>query len=137
MMDINWDWVKDQLEKARVPQEHATSVTRLLETLETMRLSDDPLRSVLDTFQRLSLGYTIVPDSANERWVEVLPGNYAIGNTVRVKSDAYDGKKSTLHNGRRGRVVAVRSGKTVVLYDDTENNEEQYYHDPSVLERLV
>lgn len=137
MVDINFDWVKKQLKAADVPQDLSTSVKRLLRELETMRLKKAELETVVDTFKELALGHSIEPEKPDEKWVQVRPGEYSIGDAVRVHRDAYTGAHGDKHNGKRGVVVGVRGAKAIVLYDDAASSEEQYYHDPSVLDRLV
>lgn len=137
MVDINFDWVKKQLSAANIPQDLSTSVKRLLKELESMRLRGEELKTVLDAFHELALGHSIEPEKADEKWVQALPGEYSIGDAVRVHRDAYTGSHGDRHNGKRGVVVGVRGAKAIVLYDDAASSEEQFYHDPKVLDRLV
>lgn len=135
-MKINWDWATFQLIEAKTTQQLTTSVERLMQTLETMNLNDDQLREVLDKFHKLALGHSIVPAKPDEVWQQCVPGHYGVGDTVRVKPDAYSGPKS-IHNGRRGRVVSIRGAQVVVAYSDPTDLKDQYYHWPKDLERLL
>ena len=44
-----------------------------------------------------------------------------VGDEVRVKSNAYDGDTGVMHNGRRGKVVAVRYGD--IIFKSNDNKE--------------
>ena len=137
-MEIKWDWVDAQLEKSKTPQPLATSVKRLLETLETMNLAtDDSLREIIDKFQKLALGHTIAAPEKPGKWEPVVPGDYRIGDTVRVRPDAYEGTKGTIHNDRRGRVTGAHGYLATVVYEGETNSENQFMHKLEKLERLV
>lgn len=135
-MKIRWDWIEEQLKGSETSQQLSTSITRLVQTLETMNLDQKQLEEVLSKFHELGLGHSIIPDKPAERWQQCMPGFYGVRDTVRVKADAYEGEKSW-HNGRRGRVCAISGGMAVVIYDNAASADEQYYHLPTYLQRLV
>lgn len=140
-MTSKWGWVSIQLGKVQASDRVREATVKLLKTLddevEERGLSDDEKSEVLEYVKKLSLGYALVKDAPDEKWEDVVPGAYNIGDTVRVREDAYKGTHGQRHNGKRGRIVAVHQSKTVVLYDDARNSEEQFYHEPPNLQRLV
>lgn len=138
-MNPKWGFVSKQLESVESPPDISYAVVTILRTIEEEceDMRDDDKRLVMQYVQKLALGHSLTKDSPDEKWGPVIPGEYNVGDTVRVKSDAYAAHFGIRHNGKRGRVTAVHQGKTVVLYDDARNSEESYYHDPSKLERLL
>lgn len=135
----DWAWVSNQLGHATTPVAEATVST--LEAFEKAAekriLTDDERRTVLEYVQKLALGHAILFIDDSEEWGPVIPGEYSVGDTVRVRSDAYTGPAATKHNGKRGRILSAHRGQTQVLYDDAANSEESNYHDPDKLERLL
>lgn len=136
-MNVDYTWIKAQLDGSKTRQDLSTSVIRLLDVVETMRTNDDELREILEKFHKLALGHSIAPVDPAERWVQVLPGEYSVGDTVRVHNDAYTGEWAVKHNGKRGRVAGVRGARVIVIYEDARDSEDQHYHDPSKLDRLA
>lgn len=132
-----WGWVSRQLDKTDPLV--GSNVTGLLREFKEYcsDLTDDQKRDVLDKFHKLALGHVLIEATPGERWGPVVPGEYRIGDTVRVKGDAYSEQLGTLHNGRRGRVTAAHGPSCAVLYDGEKNTELQYNHKLDVLERLV
>lgn len=138
-MSVQWGWVSKQLAETNKAVNEATVATlKAFDDAKTKHLiTDDEAREVLEHVQSLALGYAIVKDKPDERWTQVVPGEYNIGDTVRVHSNAYEGRAGLLHNGKRGRIVGVAQSKTIVLYNDAATNEESFYHEPIKLERLL
>jgi hypothetical protein len=140
-MTSKWGFVSKQLAEVRANEPVAAVTVELLRTLESeteaWELTDAEQQTVLDYVQKLSQGHSLGAEEADENWGPVVPGEYNIGDTVRVKSDAYTGDHGLRHNGKRGRIIAVHQSKTVVLYDDAPNSEESFFHEPYNLERLT
>lgn len=141
-MIIDWAWVRDQLHRAGYTTETAngqaiaTSVERLLRTWEDMNHSPETSDPTLTAFAGLARGHAIAPDAPDETWVQAYPGEYKVGDTVRVKPDAYDGHLAVTHNGKRGRVVGARNSQAVVIYADDPDKLPRH-HSPENLERLA
>jgi len=132
-------WAHSQMEEAKVAQPIETAVLRLLEVWWTQNHTNESRTLTLDTFNRLARGWTLVlADPVEERWVQAKPGMIVRSNIVRVKSDAYQGDAGEVHNGRRGRVVAIRYGDIIVKYEDGKHPAfEGVHHSPHVLEKLI
>jgi hypothetical protein len=65
-------------------------------------------------------------------------GQFKVGDTVRIRRDAFTGEEGKRRNGRQGRIVAVRSGR--VAFRSTDNVEPLIDGDvflPEVMEKLV
>lgn len=137
----DWGWVSRELAGAKVNEDVNEATVMVLRELgvqkEKLRLSDDEVRGVLDCVHKLALGHSIAVEKKKEKWGPVLPGAYRIGDTVRVKADAYDGDRGVRNNGKRGRVTAARDGLVLVVYEDAFSADIQYRHAPEKLERLV
>jgi hypothetical protein len=133
---VNWGWVSKQLAESDASEDEKELIVDLLKRLNDGGLDDARFVTVLRTFGNLALGHAVAAPKG-ERWGPVVPGYYQIGDTVRVKLDAYDGEKGQRHNGKRGRAVAARNGLVVVVYDDASSSEEQYRHQPASLQRLM
>lgn len=121
-MTINFDWVNEQLAGAKVRKPVAELVIALLKQWENVDTSNVPtqehLDQALDLFKDLARGYAVIPEQAEEMWVSAQPGMLKIGNEVRVKHNAFTGDRGTIHNGRRGRIVGIRTGKIFVRSTD-------------------
>ena len=121
MSKIDYDWVRAQFGKAHVRVGPGETVLALLKEWEKHDLGDATLeREAAEIFSKVALGHALVPE-ADETWIEVVPGQIAVANEVRVKADAYAGELGRLHNGRRGKVVAVRFGD--VIFNSTDGLE--------------
>lgn len=121
MPELNHEWVKEQLEAAKVKVGSGKAILKLLSTWEELpNLSPGILKEVLEVFPKLVLGESLSAEESEEDyyWVDLQPGSITVGDTVRVKSDAFLEKLGTIHNGRRGTVVGVRYGD--VIFNDTD-----------------
>lgn len=138
---IDWGWVSRELGALEVSRPVNDTVgnalAKIAEDRERFGLTDDDVRLVLDLVHKLALGHSVAPPKQEEKWGPVVPGAYRIGDTVRVKSEAYDGERGIKHNGKRGRAVAARDGFVICVYDDALSVDIQYRHLPDKLQRLV
>jgi photosystem II stability/assembly factor-like uncharacterized protein len=65
-------------------------------------------------------------------------GQISVGDIVRVKHDAYTGDLAYIHNGRRGIIVATRSGDIIFnSTDDFEPKLESVHYRPEVLQKRL
>jgi hypothetical protein len=94
------------------------ALLKLLGTWETLNISVPQQKEVVALFNSISLGHSILPEKPDEVWVDAQPGSIIVADEVRVKADAYDGSTGAIHNGRRGRVVAVRYGDIIFKSED-------------------
>lgn len=121
MPELNDDWIKEQLEAAKVKVGSGKAILKLLETWKELpKLSPAIVAEILEVFPKLVLGQPILIEESEDDyyWVDVQPGNIKVGDNVRVKVDAFAEKLGTIHNGRRGTVVGVRYGDVIV--NDTD-----------------
>jgi hypothetical protein len=116
--EINEQWIREQMQDAKVKVGVGNALLKLLATWEQMKLSDSQQKEVLALFNKLALGYAITPEIANEVWIDAQPGAITVGDQVRVKLDAYQGSTGSIHNGRRGRVVGIRYGDIIFKSND-------------------
>jgi hypothetical protein len=91
-------------------------------------------------FSKLALGTVLVqPEVAsNEVWIPALPGQLVVGDEVRVLANAFSDSVGVSHNGRRGRVVAIRYGD--VIFKSTDGKEpvlEGTHYSPYKLEKRI
>lgn len=118
MAKIDREWVRAQMQGARVKVGTGTMILKLMDTWELTKLSPQAEKEVVEFFCKLVLGHSITPEPAGETWVDARPGALIVGDVVRIKSDAFDGVLGPIHNGRRGVIVAVRYGDIVVRSTD-------------------
>ena len=118
MPEINEQWIKDQMQDAKVKVGVGNALLKLLSTWEQMKLSDPQQKEVLALFGKLALGHAITPELPNEVWIDAQPGAITVGDHVRVKLDAYQGSTGSMHNGRRGKVVGIRYGDIIFKSND-------------------
>lgn len=118
MPEVDYEWVRSQMQGARMKVGTGNAILKLLKVWETLDLSGPQVKEVAAYFPQLALTHSIIPEPAEEKWIDAQPGAINVGDEVRVKSDAYDGKTGVIHNGRRGRVVAVRYGDIIFKSND-------------------
>lgn len=124
MPEINREWVIEQLEAAKVKVGSGKAILKLLDAwAEIPKLSDNMTEEVLNVFPKLARGHVLKTEENEDdyRWEDLQPGQITVGDVVRVKTDAFDGNLGAMHNGRRGKVVAVRYGD--VIFKSTDNRD--------------
>lgn len=117
---IDTNWVRDQIIKARVRKNIGNAVLHLLESWEDLDIVLDE-KDTLETFslvEKAVLGHAFLPEESEEVWIEARAGFVHTGDIVRVRHDAFTGPAGRYHNGRRGRVTAVRSGDIIFRSED-------------------
>jgi hypothetical protein len=116
MPELNPEWIKEQLEAAKVKVGSGKAILKLLEAWEqTATLSDNMTEEVLRVFPLLARGHALkVEITENDYiWVPLQPGQITVGDVVRVKSDGFSDNLGPLHNGRVGSVAAIRYGDVI------------------------
>lgn len=138
MTEIDYKWVKSQFSRARVRQLPGDTVLKLLAVWEEAGLPEELVNETLETFNALARGHALIPES-EEVWVQaVAGGQLRVGHEVRIRHDAYEGDAGRLHNGRRGKVVAIRSGDVIFRSTDgVEPSLDGVHHGFQALERRV
>lgn len=124
MPEINREWIVEQLEAAKVKVGSGKAILKLLDAwAEIPKLSDNMTEEVLTVFPQLAKGHVIKVEENEDDyiWMDAQPGQITVGDVVRVKADAFEDKLGTLHNGRRGKVVAIRYGD--VIFKDTDEKQ--------------
>lgn len=137
-------WAKDQLEEyAALSASEESLVLRMLEVWwnDQLDVHGDPWQA-LSVFETLARGKALEkPEQVSEdfTWVQAAPGQISKADYVRVRLDAYDGPAGLAHNGRTGRIAAIRGGDVHVMYDDSKGNlgNMPTRHSPYTLERRV
>ncbi len=121
MPELNRDWIKEQLEAAKVKVGSGKAILKLLEAWEQIpALSPAMTDEVLKVFPLLAKGHILKQEETEDDyiWIDLQPGQITVGDVVRVKADAFTDKLGTIHNGRRGTVVGVRYGDVIFRATD-------------------
>lgn len=121
MPEVNYEWIKQQLEEAKVKVGSGKAILKLLEVWESFeKMTPGIATETIQVFSRVALGKPSVEpkEVANEVWVPLQPGNIIVGDEVRVVSEAFTDAAGITHNGRRGTVIAVRYGDVIVNSTD-------------------
>ena len=135
-LDINW--IKTQLQAAKVRKPVGDATMKLIEVLDSIELPDEHREKTVEMFSKLALGHVFTKDKKNELWAQARSGDIKVTDQVRVRSDAFSGDTGTIHNGRRGVVVGVRYGDIIVnSTDDKAPLLEGAHYPPQMLEELV
>jgi len=138
MKKLDTNWAKSQLEQAKIPVDVGISVVKLLEVWSTLNHEDKNDYVVAQLFSLLSCSVSIVESPSDEVWEAARPGFIRVGDEVRVMADAFEGELGQLHNGRRGRVVAVRYGDIIIkTTDGKEPILDGSHYSPYKLEKLI
>ena len=139
MPEINFDWVRQQMQDAKVKIGTGNALLALLETWNTQNLSGNQVKETIDYFSKLAAGVNIHEDKlVNEVWVPAMPGQLTVGDEVRVLSNAFSDKAGVSHNGRRGKIIAIRYGD--VIFKSTDGKDpvlEGTHYSPYKLEKRV
>lgn len=139
MPEVNYEWVREQLEAAKVKVGSGKAILKLLEAWDKIpSLSPNMTEEALEVFVLLARGHAIKQEESEEDyiWVDLQPGQITVGDVVRVKSDAFTEKLGTIHNGRRGSVVGVRYGDVIFKSTDgKEPNLDGIHYSPYKLEK--
>jgi hypothetical protein len=137
MAKINTTWVKDQFAKGKVRVGVGMAVLKMLECWEEINLKGKEAEEALSILSKVALGHSLVPET-KDSWVQAQAGFIKVGETVRVRHDAFDGELGMIHNGREGLVVALRSGDVIFKStDDLEPLLDGAHYRPNKLEKLV
>lgn len=139
MAELDMDWVKAQLQAAKVRKPVGDATMKLVELFDSIEnLTPEFKTQVIEMFSKLALGHVVIKEDKNETWVPVRPGDIKVTETVRVKADAFDGELGMAHNGRRGVVVGVRYGDVIIKStDDKQPILDGAHYPPQKLEKLV
>jgi len=139
MAEVDNDWVRSQLTENKTKKVVGDSVLKLLASWEQLKQpTDKNAKEIINIFSKLALGHSIVENNPNETWVAAQAGFIKVADTVRVRSNAFDGEQGKAYNGRRGRVVGVRYGDVIVKTDDGKVPVLDGIHfKPENLEKLV
>jgi hypothetical protein len=141
MPEVNFDWVRQQMQDAKVKVGSGNMVLKLLELWAAdQKLSPNLAKEAIEVFSKLALNEALSEpkSSTNEVWVQAVPGQIVVGDEVRVKTNAFTDTSGTIHNGRRGKVTGIRYGDIIV--DITDNKEpaiKGVHYSPDRLEKRV
>lgn len=141
MPEVNYEWIKEQLQAAKVKVGSGKAIIKLLEAWESVpNLSDNMTQEVLDVFPKLALGHAVKEEENEDdyTWINLQPGQIVVGDIVRVKADGFRDELGPIHNGRRGTVVAVRYGD--VIFNDTDGKKPELkgvHYSPYKLEKRI
>lgn len=139
MPELNMDWVKSQLQAAKVRKPVGDATLKLVELFDSFdNLTPEFKQKTIEMFSKLALGHVVIKENKDEVWVPVQPGFIKVTETVRVKADAFDGELGMIHNGRRGVVVGVRYGDVIIKTNDgKEPVLDGAHYPPQKLEKLL
>lgn len=133
-------WLEEQLTKFDVPEQYRDPITRLVKMCwffdQNFGMDKDTYKRFLDTVVSLAQGHNIAPEDPNSTWVQAKPGMLVIRDYVRVRNDAYSGETGLMHNGKEGRITAIRYGDIHVLYEGATGSD-TVRHSPHALEKRV
>ena len=138
MPDVDFDWVRAQMQEAKVKVGAGKAVLKLLEEWKDINLSPTAAQEALELFSKLAMTHAIIGENPDEVWVPAQPGFIKVADEIRVKQNAYEGKLGVMHNGRRGKVAAIRYGD--VIMRSTDNKEpflDGVHHSPHMLEKRI
>lgn len=117
--ELDLSWAEGQIAAARVPVPVGKAVIELLKTWGELKFPNEhQMIQALDLFNTLGRNEAVVEET-EAKWLPVHVGfNLRIGDTVRVRKDAFKDGAGRTHNGRVGRVLAKRSGDIIVRSTD-------------------
>lgn len=138
MTKVNYDWVSQQLTDAKVRIGTGKAIMKMLKTWEEIDVPAQQGEEIFEILSKLALGYSIKKTPAGEIWVQAQAGQIKVGDVVRIRNNAFSDDRSSLYNGRVGRIVAVRSGDIIFKSSDDEKRPIDGMHfSPAELEKRV
>ena len=138
MPQVDEAWVREQFQAAKVKVGVGTSVLKLLSVWNDLKLSEAAAKEVVDIFSKVALNHALAVENKNEVWEPARPGFINVGDEVRVSAEAFSDDTGRIHNGRRGKVVAVRYGD--IIFKSTDGKEpllDGTHYSPYKLEKRV
>lgn len=139
MSKMDMDWAAEQIREARVRKDVGGAVMTLLQAWDdVLPLGVEQTEEALNIFKSLAQGHTLLPAESNEVWVECKPGFVKVGDVIRIQHDAFSDAAGRYHNGRVGKVIALRSGD--VVFRSTDEKEpfiDGAHYSPGKLEKRV
>lgn len=126
MPEVNDEWIKEQLEAAKVKVGSGKAILALLEAWKNIpKLSEAMTEETLSVFSTVARGHNIKEEEKDDDyiWIALQPGQVTVTDVVRIKADAYSGEAGPIHNGRVGKVVGIRYGEIYVKSTDGKSPE--------------
>ena len=140
MPDVNFEWVRQQMQDAKVKVAPGVVLLALLETWKDFdKLTEDQAKDAVKLFSNLALGINIFEEvKQDEVWIPAQPGQLVVGDEVRVLKDAFSDTTGVMHNGRRGKIVGIRYGDVIFKSTDGKDpNLSGVHYSPYKLEKRV
>jgi len=135
---VNRAWVREQLTLIGASAPVYNAVNRLLDVAAGFTERERDL--AIDAFIKLIKGEALYVEPDNDdhtAWAPAQRGFLNVGDVIRVKTSAYASDAGIFHNGRVGKIVAIRYGDIIVRYIDGRepNPDTGARHSPDVLEK--
>jgi hypothetical protein len=138
MANIDRAWILEQFDAAKVRVGVGKAVLKLLDQWEKIELAEQAEKDAISIFARVALNQSLVEIPKDEVWGPAQPGFIRVGDEVRVANDAFTNELGRLHNGRRGKVVAIRHGDIIInSTDGKEPRLESTHYSPYKLEKRI
>lgn len=140
MPEVNDEWVRQQMQDAKVKVGPGKAVLKLLDTWRGLgELTPALAKEAIEIFSKLAVNTALTtPDESEEVWIPALPGQLTVGDEVRVLPDAFDGEMGITHNGRRGKITGLRYGDVIFKSTDGKGQPlDGTHYSPYKLERRI
>lgn len=137
--ELDLSWAEGQIAAARVPVPVGKATIALLKAWAELNFPNESQRDrAIEIFSSLAKNESVVEETEGV-WKSVQVGfMIQVGDTVRVRKDAFTDEAGRVHNGRVGRVLAKRSGDIIIrTTDDRKPYLDGAHYPPSALELKV
>ncbi len=138
MPSVDYQWVREQLQAHKTRVGVGNTVLALLAAWEKGKHSSKQNQEVIELFAKFAQNIPLTEEAPDETWVPAQPGNIVVGDVIRVKINAFTDETGRIHNGRRGKVVAVRYGD--VIFKSTDGKTpvlDGVHYSPYTLEKRI
>lgn len=137
MATTDYTWLAGRLEELGYDDPKIIrAVEELCYTLDAQDVSKEEGHTISNLFDSVIQDRIFLNDSPEESaWVPFNLGVTTVGETVRVKDDAYSADAGLKHNGKVGTIVAVRGGRIRVQYLGRDDGVGHAHH-PDALQVL-
>jgi hypothetical protein len=110
--------VAQKLREQGLPGALVEPTAKIVAALSAVETADLRVRAAAVIISAIDQAAAATGRDSSETWAQARPGNIVVGDTVRVRSDAYDSTVGVAHNGRVGVVTAIRYGNIFMRYTD-------------------
>jgi len=135
MTNVNYDWINQQFTAAKIRIGTGRAVLKLLKTWEEIDATPEQAKDIFEILSKVAQGHALVQNAQDEVWIQARAGQLKVGESIRVRGDAFIGDKGVAFNGKVGSIGAIRSGD--IIFGSPDNSINGTHFRPEDLEKRI